>query len=166
MIGIISDTHDNIDSIRKAVSIFKTRKVEFVIHCGDIIAPATVKYFESLKMKFIFGNCDGNRSLILKRVEEIKGEHHGRIMEIKHRGKSICAVHGDNQGIFEKALGQGYDYLLHGHTHIPEDRKIKDTRVLCPGGHYLGDPKERNQVIILDLEKDNVEFINVNSEKA
>ena len=37
MIGIISDTHENEESVKKAVRIFKENNVELVAHCGDII---------------------------------------------------------------------------------------------------------------------------------
>ena len=73
IIGIISDTHDNIPNILKAVNIFKERKANLVLHLGDIVAPATIKFFNGLNMKFIMGNCDGDIDLIKKRIEEIKG---------------------------------------------------------------------------------------------
>ena len=37
MIGIISDTHENENAIKKAVEIFKDKNTDFVVHCGDII---------------------------------------------------------------------------------------------------------------------------------
>jgi len=33
-IGIISDTHDNLPQIKKAVEIFNREKVELVLHAG------------------------------------------------------------------------------------------------------------------------------------
>lgn len=161
MIGIISDTHDNVINIKKAVELFKKNKVEFVIHCGDVIAPATVKFFEGLDMKFIFGNCDGDRALIEEKVKEFGWEHHGRTMELKHSEKKIGVFHGDKLIIQDKMLGAGYDYYIHGHTHKPEDRMQGKTRILCPGGHYLGDDKETNKIIIIDIEKDKALFLDV-----
>jgi len=161
MIGIISDTHDNIPNIKKAVEVFKKNQVEFVIHCGDIVAPATVKFFSGLNMKFIFGNCDGDRALIEEKVKEQGWEHHGRIMELKTKGKTTGVFHGDDLLVWDKMLNKGYDYLIHGHTHQPEDKKLSKTRVLCPGGHFLGDDKKTNQVIILNLDNDKALFIDV-----
>jgi uncharacterized protein len=161
MIGIISDTHDNVPNILKAVEIFKKRKVDFVIHCGDVVSPGTVRFFDGLNTKFIFGNCDGDRTLIEEKVEEIGGIHLGMNCEINHEGKTIGIVHGDNRTAYEKMTCKGNDYLLHGHRHIPEDTKKGNTRILCPGGHCLGDPKEWNKIIILDVENDAAEFIQV-----
>ena len=38
-IGIISDSHDHVDNIRRAVSVFREASVELVIHAGDIVSP-------------------------------------------------------------------------------------------------------------------------------
>lgn len=34
-IGIISDTHDDLLSLKSAIRIFTERKVKYVIHAGD-----------------------------------------------------------------------------------------------------------------------------------
>ena len=39
MIGIMSDSHDNLDAIRKAVCFFSNLNCELVIHAGDFVAP-------------------------------------------------------------------------------------------------------------------------------
>ena len=39
LIGVMSDTHDNVPLIEKAVALFNDRKVGFVIHAGDYVAP-------------------------------------------------------------------------------------------------------------------------------
>ena len=59
-IGILSDTHNNIDKIFKAVEFFNLRQVEFVLHAGDFSFPESAKQFSKLKMPFlaIFGNND------------------------------------------------------------------------------------------------------------
>ncbi|HHE36639.1 MAG TPA: YfcE family phosphodiesterase [Candidatus Woesearchaeota archaeon] len=161
VIGIISDTHDNIPNIKRAVELFKKHSVEFIIHAGDIISPATIKYFKGLNPKFVFGNCDGDRAKIDEKVGEIGGVHYGRVMELRIKGKSIGVFHGDDILINDKMLRKGYDYFIHGHTHIPEDKQVNKTRVLCPGGHFLGDPEEYNKIILLDVEKNKAVFISV-----
>jgi uncharacterized protein len=42
-IGLISDTHDNIQNIQNAISLFNDKHVSFVIHGGDIVSPEAVK---------------------------------------------------------------------------------------------------------------------------
>lgn len=161
MIGIISDTHDNIPNILKAVEIFKKNKVEFVIHCGDVVAPATIPYFSGLNMKFVFGNCDGDRTRIEEKCKEQGFEHHGRIIELKLKGKTIGVFHGDDILINDKMLRKGFDYYIHGHTHIPEDKTVGNTRILCPGGHYLGDPPSYKKIILLNLDNGKALFMDL-----
>ncbi len=38
-IGIISDTHDRIDNLHKAITLLQVRGVQILIHCGDLCAP-------------------------------------------------------------------------------------------------------------------------------
>ena len=75
MIGVISDTHDNVENILKAIKVFEEREVDFIIHCGDVVAPASLKHFNGLRILVVKGNCDGdveNMEIILK---EIGGEY-------------------------------------------------------------------------------------------
>lgn len=59
IVGVISDTHDNVSAVDSAVSIFEERGVETVIHCGDVIAPPVVPHFEGLEVHAVLGNNDG-----------------------------------------------------------------------------------------------------------
>ena len=47
-IGVLSDTHDNLVNIRKAVEIFSKNGVEAVIHAGDFCSPFTLPEFKPL----------------------------------------------------------------------------------------------------------------------
>ncbi len=67
-IGIISDSHDNLPNIRKALALLKSRGAEALIHTGDIVAPFSVK--EILKfggpVYGVFGNNNGEVAGIKK----------------------------------------------------------------------------------------------------
>ena len=45
-IGIISDSHDDITNVNKAIGIFEEMNVESIIHAGDIISPPIIKEFK------------------------------------------------------------------------------------------------------------------------
>ena len=47
-IGIISDSHDDITNVNKAIEIFEEMNVESIIHAGDIISPPIIKEFKKL----------------------------------------------------------------------------------------------------------------------
>jgi len=157
MISIISDTHDNISNIQKAVKKFKEAKVDFAVHCGDMVAPATVKFFDGVKVKAVKGNCDGDIELETKKLEESGGEYLGESGELEYKGKKIGIYHGTNPIRLERMISsQHYDYILTGHTHKTRDETIGKTRIINPGAHYYG---AENTIALLDTEKDTVKFI-------
>ena len=41
-IGIISDSHDDVNNVNRAIGIFEQNNVKIVIHAGDIISPPIV----------------------------------------------------------------------------------------------------------------------------
>ncbi|MBE0515774.1 MAG: metallophosphoesterase family protein [Methanophagales archaeon] len=57
-VGIVADTHDNLDAIRRAVEIFNDEGIELLIHAGDFVAPFTEQSFRMLNAPLvgIFGN--------------------------------------------------------------------------------------------------------------
>ena len=59
MIGIISDTHENVPVIERVVEQLKALRPELVVHCGDIISPPVLKRFAGLPLRVVFGNNDG-----------------------------------------------------------------------------------------------------------
>ena len=65
-IGIISDSHDDVANVNKAIDIFIEKKIRSVIHAGDIISPPIIKEFKRLTddgVSFfgIYGNNDGEK---------------------------------------------------------------------------------------------------------
>ena len=43
LIGVVSDTHNNIKNIGKIINIFNNENVDIVIHTGDISNAATLE---------------------------------------------------------------------------------------------------------------------------
>ncbi|MEA1871092.1 MAG: YfcE family phosphodiesterase, partial [Candidatus Bipolaricaulota bacterium] len=72
-LGIISDTHDNMPKIARAVELFNERKVDLVLHAGDFISPITASEFTHLEAPLIgvFGNNDGERLYLTERFNGI-----------------------------------------------------------------------------------------------
>ncbi len=62
LIGVMSDTHDHMDNLKKAVHIFNDRGVKAVLHAGDFTSPFTFRVLKNLEAEFtgIFGNNDGD----------------------------------------------------------------------------------------------------------
>lgn len=160
MLGIISDTHDNVSSVEKSVEIFRGIGCDLIVHCGDIICPLTVDFFKGLNVKFVKGNCDGEIVHLKKRVEEINGEFFEDICEFEYEGKRFVAYHGNDEVKLKKLIeSKNYDYVLTGHTHKKTDMKVEETRVINPGAHYP--TVEKKTVAVLDPKQDQLQFIEV-----
>jgi uncharacterized protein len=119
-LGIISDTHDDIENVQRAIEIFNTERVEYVIHAGDYIFPGIVIEFKKLNAKLIgvLGNNDGEKIHLLKNFLNIGGEMKGEIGEIELDGLSFGIYHGTDKEVKETLVNSGkYDILISGHTH-------------------------------------------------
>lgn len=141
-IGIISDTHDDIENVQRAIKVFNTEKVQYVIHAGDYIFPGIVIEFKKLDAKLIgvFGNNDGERVHLLKNFLSIEGELKGELGEIELDGLSFGIYHGTDKELKEKlANSQKYDVIISGHTHRIE---MPSTTQKCSRGEKN---KDENQ---------------------
>lgn len=153
MIGILSDTHDNLDAIRKAVNFFNTHNVSIVLHAGDFVAPFTVKEFKNLNSRFIgvFGNNDGDRTHLTEIYKKIGCEIKD-FYELEQDGKFIALYHGTDDEI-SKALVRydKYDVIILGHTHKAEIKTEKKKLIINPGeacGYLTG----KKTVALLDTK--------------
>lgn len=58
-LGLLSDTHDDVAAVRRAVASFNCEDVSLVLHAGDIASPALADAFKGLKAPLI-GVCGNN----------------------------------------------------------------------------------------------------------
>lgn len=160
-IGIISDTHDNLNNLKIALEILEESGIEMLLHCGDLSGPAVVEAISGFEAWIARGNVDYHPELE-PTVREALGN--GRLAE-RHRltleGRSTLLVHGHREAELRRAISAGeYAYVLHGHTHRRRDETFGRTRVINPGA--LGGMRwQQRSFCILDLESDSVEFIEV-----
>ncbi|MEW6068296.1 MAG: metallophosphoesterase [Nitrospirota bacterium] len=156
LIGIISDTHDNLVFTKKAVEFFNNKKVEYVIHAGDYTSPFTLKLFKELNCKYlgVFGNNDGDKLLLLERSA---GNIHNQPYIFRLHNRKIIVMH-EHHIIDALADSSHYDLIIYGHTHKPDIRKVKDTLIINPGevGAWL---YGKSTVVLMDLEKMEAEIV-------
>ena len=156
-IGILSDSHDNMPALIKAVSVFNDADVKLVIHAGDLVAPFVSKPLNNLKMDFlaVFGNNDGERFGL---SEAFKGKIHRPPYRIEFGGKKICVLHEPDNLDALDASGC-FDMIVYGHTHDVEVKKAR-TLIVNPGecGGWL---RGRRTVALWDLDKNDVDILNV-----
>ena len=76
LIGVISDTHDHLTTIDRAIGLFDQRGVQAMIHPGDLVAPFAaqrlLKYNGPIYVTY--GNNDGEREGLRKRGHLDRGQ--------------------------------------------------------------------------------------------
>ncbi|GAB4308510.1 MAG: metallophosphoesterase [Methanobacteriaceae archaeon] len=158
MIGIIADTHDNLEAISKAVNIFNQNKVDLVIHAGDLIAPFTVKEFSRLENEFIavFGNNDGEREGLKEAYQDLCILEDFKEIEIANKRFGI--IHGNNESLVDALSKSGkYDVIIRGHTHKLDIKEGK-TLLINPGeacGYVTGE----KTVVLLEPQTLNYQVV-------
>ena len=142
-IGIISDTHDNLRGLKRAIEILKEQKVEQLIHCGDWVSPFTLEFFDeemkgfNIPIQTVVGNNSGDIKRTLASNSKMNNpiEWPKRVtLELKLEGKKGIVYHGDDYAILNALIdSQKYDVIFTGHTHSPRNEVIGKTLVLNPG---------------------------------
>ncbi len=155
-LGLMSDTHDNLPLIDKAIIKMNEAKVALVLHAGDYVAPFVIPRFKELKSRLIgvFGNNDGDHELLKKRFSENPNlEIHDSFAEIAAEGARIALLHGSDRELLNSLVaGETYDFIVYGHTHSMEIYRKGKTLVVNPGevcGYLTG----RTTVAVLDTVK-------------
>ncbi len=164
LIGLISDTHDNLAQIEKAVTQLNAAQVELVLHAGDYCAPFTLAKLKNLNCKLIgvFGNNDGDHELLKKRFKETTNcEIHDRFAQIDINGYKIALLHGDEPELLFALIGsQGFNAVVHGHSHNYVVEQRGKTLIINPGelcGYLTG----KSTFALLDTEKNEAKIVEI-----
>jgi putative phosphoesterase len=163
LLGIISDTHDRLPLLDKAVKRLNEEKVELVLHAGDYVAPFVAPNFRPLKARLVgvFGNNDGDRELLKKRFTQLGAEIRGKFAEVMVDGLRIALLHGDDGELLRSLIDvESYDVILHGHTHEARIWRKGKTLVINPG-EVCGYLSEKPTIAILDTQTRNAKIIDL-----
>lgn len=154
IIGIISDTHDRLPLIERAVERLKEERVKLVIHAGDYVSPFTAKPYAELNVPMIgvFGNNCAMTDALKRVYAEVGADLRGYFAEIEEDGLRIALTHGHLKSEMDKAMSGDYDVVVTGHIHRASVREENGILAINPGevcGYITG----RNTVAFLDTEK-------------
>ncbi|MES9868531.1 MAG: YfcE family phosphodiesterase [Sedimenticola sp.] len=117
---ILSDSHDHIPLLDFAVAEAKQRGAEAILHCGDVVAPSTLKCLNKhgLPVHVIHGNNTGdlyNLGKLVSRPDNMI-EYHGMDAGVELAGKRIFLVHYPHYARAMAATGD-WDLVCCGHSH-------------------------------------------------
>lgn len=124
---VISDTHGDFFTAQRIIAQYS--QIDGVIHLGDYLKDALIlkKYFPQYEHILVPGNCDYASDFPAEKVLEAEG-------------KKVWLTHGHNYSVKSgtgrlesKAIREGYDAVLFGHTHIPCLKRVSTLLLLNPG---------------------------------
>lgn len=159
LIGIVSDVHDNLRHLDKAIEFFNKRKIGLLLHCGDWIMPFTLGMYRTLDcpIKGVMGNGDPDiqkyEYQLQNKFQDLDIELSEVFLDLKIEGKRIAVFHGNDKNLIEVTKeSQMFDLFCYGHFHKPVNEKVGKTTVVNPGslvGVYL--PDERKAAVTVGL---------------
>jgi putative phosphoesterase len=162
LVGLISDTHDHLPMVEKAVKKLNEENVALVLHAGDYVAPFVIPKFKDLQAKLIgvFGNNDGDHELLKKRFSENKNlEIRGNFALIEVDNLKIALLHGSEEELLKALVeSESFDVIVHGHAHKAEVYRMGKTLIVNPGevcGYLTG----KSTIALLDTIKREAELI-------
>ncbi len=153
-VAVMSDSHDHVWNMQKAIKSITDHEISLIIHLGDLVSSFMLDELEEFTgtMHLVFGNNPGDQYLLLKKVGAMNGKvvHHGHLGELTIEGKKIAFVHDPHYAYALAKTGK-YDICLFGHTHRWHKEMVGDTLLLNPG-EILG-KKEPPGWAMLDLKE-------------
>lgn len=159
LIGVLSDTHDRTDAMAAGMNLLREANAEHFIHCGDVGSVRVLDHLAGLPSAFVWGNTDWDRAGLARYGETIGVRCYGAFGELCLGGKAIALLHGDDAKLKQRILAeQNHDYLLQGHSHFREDRKVGRVRIVNPGALHRANPKT---VAMIDTERDSVTYFDI-----
>ncbi|MGL4465033.1 MAG: metallophosphoesterase [Planctomycetia bacterium] len=114
LLGIVSDSHDHLTHLERALARFEKEKVDAVLHPGDFVAPFAAKLLVARwtgPLFVVFGNNDGERKGLAKVLPTVQD---GPLL-VELGGRRISMDHYPPDA--EHRPIADCDVVLFGHTH-------------------------------------------------
>lgn len=152
LIGVISDTHDRLDSIERALAFFAQQSVELVIHCGDWKVVPSMQYFAEkaaayrLPVRGVLGNNDHDTEAFIRLAKIAPGDFllEEGVFELTLDDTSVAIYHGHHAPTLRKVLeNPDYDFVFVGHTHKPRIDTLDHRLIINPGSTAFAIPRSK-----------------------
>lgn len=136
-IAILSDIHDHVDNLQKALAMPALQATDTLLCCGDLCSPFIIKLMAQgypHPMNFVLGNNDGDVAAFIANANNFPHlTLHGEYFRGTIGGIDIAMNHYPDKA---KMLAQQntYDLVCHGHNHeVNQGGKIGRTLLVNPG---------------------------------
>ena len=135
-IAILSDSHDHIPNLTRAVSLANSEGAEMLIHCGDLISPFMLPCLDRFNgpVHLIYGNNPGDQHLIASRCGTVfpRLHHHGTHGSFQAGSLRIGLCHYPDQAR-DLAASNSFDLVCCGHDHLWAVERLGRCLLVNPG---------------------------------
>ena len=135
-IAILSDSHDHIPNLRRAVRQANIEGAEMLLHCGDLISPFMLAQLSAFhgQVHLIYGNNTGDQQLITAQCASVYDNiiHHGFHADIQAGALRIALNHYPELAR-AIALSGVYDLVCCGHNHVYAVERLGKSLLINPG---------------------------------
>ena len=135
-IAVLSDSHDHIVNLRRAVLRANREGAVLLIHCGDLISPFMLPHLEQFdgQVHLIYGNNAGDQHLISARccAPGSRIVHHGAFASFTV-GEMRIAIEHYPKRTRQLALSGDFDLVCCGHNHVFHAERLGTCQLLNPG---------------------------------
>lgn len=132
-IGILADTHDNLDAVTYWMEYFNQAEADVLIHAGDFVAPFVMPVLDRFQgpVYGVFGNNDGDRETLKKKAEGTDVTLRQAYERLELSGAVLGVAHKPS----DLPDNQSSDVMLyvHGHTHERKWNDNSSVPVVNPG---------------------------------
>lgn len=153
-VGLLADTHDNLDAIRYFIDWFQSESVGAVIHAGDFVSPFTIPELNKFDgpVYGVFGNNDGDRETLLKQSENTTVTISDPPERFEVGNTKFLVSHKPSD--LPEDTSDEIDVIVYGHTHSRSISR-RDKLTINPGeaGGWLA---SSSSAMILETNKNEV----------
>jgi putative phosphoesterase len=155
-IGVLSDTHDRLPTLRAALERFAAAGIDTLFHPGDLVAPFAARALAAFSgtVHVTYGNNDGERQGLKEVLPQIQDGP--CTVELAERR---ILLHHALEWCQDPDVASA-DIILTGHTHEPSAARRGDKLLLNPG-ECCGWVTGRATAAILDLNSLEVQWIEI-----
>jgi len=136
-IAIISDVHDHVRNLQKALEHSELQATEALLCCGDLCSPFIIKLLGqaySGPIHLVLGNNDGDVASLIRVSRDFPNINlHGEYFRGELDGKSFAMNHYPDKA---KVLAENgsYDVVCYGHNHtLVAQETVNQTLFINPG---------------------------------
>ena len=159
-IGILADSHDNVDNLRYAIRFFNEAQCKAVLLAGDFVSPLVVPCMRKLTCPVIacYGDNDGNMVGIAGGMKIVGTLGHPPMCWKSPDGVKFLMAHqlDDVRNCIDDA-----DVVIFAHTHRPSSVRDRNGRLFLNPGEVGGWMFRKPTVAVYETETGEAHIIDL-----